>query len=643
MSSADNPPPGGGDVCVAAKAKRPDVALRLKNRHTLLETVVPCALSGRLGVSFSPECRVQLYQEIGDWVVSVSKIVHRLSIIFNRLLIYLLETKTPLPKFNSSLFTSIALHGMKISSKGSKEDYSVVDDFCFNEFSVECGLYPKIQRHKGDCQAIVIACKRYETNFKNTLHVPFFTRQKSYIRTWLEHKGVSGVKTWEVQKRINRWGKWDQDKDDHFPRVLKDFILEEQKLLHIDLDGSWLKKNPDKVLSYYYRMLCFYHKSEQGKKFRLAPLCQIKCHFLTIDNIVLREILSNVRSKVDKDKFPIWVSEAVDRKDMNDDVWKSVFDYEGLRRKRRFGHQVDTNSEKVCFHFNTTKKAQHKKNRRIENKRKKNPKKRVVSIDPGRSNLITAWDEEKKEFHRLTRKQYYRGSGMKKRTEKATRRNLEMKGVYEAMSCAPTRSVEQKDWFSYQMIVARHYDKLWEFKTRRVWRKEDMVVSGLKEKCLDRFFNRFHLKGEKKPVVAYGAACFHHTGKGELSVPVKYVYKKCCSKYQTEKENEKYSTIMHYKCEKMTMRVKVGSREIRGLRWCPTCRELVSRDENASMNIKKSYDTEERPRYLCDTYEREEKRKVGAITLHRRRRKTWLYNRREEEESLQTGKLKLES
>jgi len=157
-------------------------------------------------------------------------------------------------------------------------------------------------------------------------------------------------------------------------------------------------------------------------------------------------------------------------------------------------------------------------------------------------------------------------------------------------------------------------------------------VSCLKEKCLDKFLNVFKRKGEEDLVVAYGASCFHHTGKGELSVPVKYVYKKCCQKYKTEKENEKYSTIMHHKCKETLMGVKTGSREIRGLRWCPTCRELVSRDENASINIKISYKSGERPTYLCDTYKRPEKKERGAITLSRRRNKTWMHNRGRGEE-----------
>lgn len=583
-------------------AKRPDVAQRLINRKNILETVVPCGLSKRLGVSLPDECRALLRKEIDLWVISVSKIVHRLSIIFNRLLIYLLHNNLPLPSLETSLFTGLALHGMRHSKQQPKEEYrALIEDFCSNEFDVTNNMFPKIQRNRGDMQAITIACKRYETNFKNSLFVPFFRRQKSYIQTWMRIEGIQGIHAWSIQNYIN--GSTTRGLR-RLPCRIQDFIREERKLLPNKVTEKSLKKNYHSVISYYYHILQYYHATEEGKKFRLAPLCQIKCHFLTIDNTVLREILINVRSKTKQEEdFPSNLSHAIDEKNMHDDVWKTIFNYDGLRRRRRFNHQVDTNGDKVCFHFQVTKKQYHRGKRRSRSQER-----RVISIDPGRANLITAYDEVEEKYHRLTRRQYYKSSGMLKRIKCVTHRNLQMKGVYEAMSKTPTRSAEDKDWYNYQMILTRHYDLLWAFKTKKVWKKEEMRVSCLKQKCLDRFFNGLKKKGEKKSdlVIAYGAACIQATGKGELSVPVKYVYKKCCERYKTEKEDERYSTKMHHKCRGTTVAVRVRSRMARGLRWCPTCRELVSRDNNACKNIMESYKATERPKYLCDTYEREE-------------------------------------
>ena len=65
---------------------------------------------------------------------------------------------------------------------------------------------------------------------------------------------------------------------------------------------------------------------------------------------------------------------------------------------------------------------------------------------------------------------------------------------------------------------------------------------------------------------------------------------------------------MHYKCQQQTGEVAVQRScfKLRGLRWCPTCRELVSRDQNACQNIALSFRSEERPTYLCRTTPRDD-------------------------------------
>jgi hypothetical protein len=138
-------------------------------------------------------------------------------------------------------------------------------------------------------------------------------------------------------------------------------------------------------------------------------------------------------------------------------------------------------------------------------------------------------------------------------------------------------------------------------------KKEKKILLKLKEKCLDRFFNQFQEKGEERPIIAYGAANINPTGKGELSVPIRYVYDKCSQKYKTIKVDERNTTLMHYKCQKPTIGVENDKGNIRGLRWCSICRELVSRDQNACKNIALIYESTERPNYLSETFKREKK------------------------------------
>lgn len=177
------------------KTKRPDVARRIRNRLLYNERAVSCSLRKRLGINFDPECRRVLGEEIDRWVISTSKIIHRLSIIFNRLLLYLLKRDMKLPSFSDAFFSGLALHGMKKTNKKSKDaSLSLIEDFCSNEFDTGAGHYPVIERQRGDCQAVVIAAQRYKTNFKNTIHVPFYIRQEKYIRIWCRLNNVDAGK-----------------------------------------------------------------------------------------------------------------------------------------------------------------------------------------------------------------------------------------------------------------------------------------------------------------------------------------------------------------------------------------------------------------------------------------------------------------
>jgi hypothetical protein len=63
----------------------------------------------------------------------------------------------------------------------------------------------------------------------------------------------------------------------------------------------------------------------------------------------------------------------------------------------------------------------------------------------------------------------------------------------------------------------------------------------LKEKCLDQL----GVKGEEKPLIVYGAASMNPSGKGELAVPVKYVYETYKRKYETIQVDERNTIKMH--------------------------------------------------------------------------------------------------
>jgi hypothetical protein len=82
-----------------SKPKRPDVAARLLHKREYEEKVVSCSLPKRLGHALNDDCRHLLSKEIDRWVLSTSEVVHRLSLMFNRLLLCLMNRDLPLPPF----------------------------------------------------------------------------------------------------------------------------------------------------------------------------------------------------------------------------------------------------------------------------------------------------------------------------------------------------------------------------------------------------------------------------------------------------------------------------------------------------------------------------------------------------------------
>ena len=145
----------------------------------------------------------------------------------------------PIPDFNDSLFTGMALSGLQRSLKTSKQAYAeLIQDFYNNEFH---GQFPEITRQRRDCQAIVIAAQRYRINFLNTCHVPFFTRQAKFIGVWrdLNKKDVS-VK--DIQWAINGWKPRGYEPP-AFDQDTTRFICDQRDLLHnpTNVNEGWLK------------------------------------------------------------------------------------------------------------------------------------------------------------------------------------------------------------------------------------------------------------------------------------------------------------------------------------------------------------------------------------------------------------------
>lgn len=628
--------------------RRPDVSARRCLRKTLVEQCVKCALSERLAPSWDPKTRALLRDAIERQVRSTSEITVRGSLLVNEVLLQCLRHDKPLPSFSQAFFNACFLQGLKTSTRESKSDFSVVRDVFENEFYD----YPFIQRTRGDCQAITIAAARYGTNFKTSLLHSFLGRQKAFISTWLiyqkkqkqeEHDRrvremkkklhqedaaeqeiqrecethKTALRRWkdlsafDIQCAVNGWGNRAKStrkrkrndsgqQEETAPAEVKAFIEQERALLQNPTEfqiTDWT--NVGMLLRYLFHILEFYREHQVGSGFSLAPVCKIKRHFMTVDTTVLYELLKNVAAEAGS-ACPTWLARLrqvslkalFKNPQLVDAMWRDTFDLDGLRRRRTFGRQIDTDGVSMVAHFHVTcrQKKNHAKRVRQRRQRQASSSSRVIAIDPGRSNLVTALDSSTSKTKTLTRRDYYHRSGIKRANAKVAAWELEVLGVGAILARTAIRTTSARLAYEYRQVVIRNYDRLWRLRTERKRAKLALSCYAGKQRVLDSFFARL-AEGKGTPIVAYGASTFHPTGKGEQSVPVKRVLQVCRRHLRTELVNEHLTTKVHHACQGRLNPVSQTSSRIaiRGLCWCQTCSKFVSRDGNAARNIMRVY------------------------------------------------------
>lgn len=535
------------------------------------EYVVKTSLAGKIKEPF-------LRGEIDKWVLTVSKITNKGSLVLNRTLIHCLSKGIELPDLTSQTFyyncMTIGINKRKFKdvNKALEETWNTV----FNDL-------PKIERNIGDTQAVLYASKTYATNFKNSLVYNFDSRQKKFLRQKIIELGLDREAIHPIRCAINGFGCRKE-----VPEKAKEFVAEQRKFLGAPEKGitfTWLGTHMDTVVKYYWDILKYMEQYEDTKRFNIAPISRIKRHFLTIDTEVLYCLMSNV-SLIDK---------KVKRNDfsaLKDEHFGSVFNLNGLTNGV-FSHMIETDGVSVCIHFKKPKfesKAGKRNMSRAE---------RVIGIDPGRTNLI--YGVEKLEDgsvknYKLTRNQYYNSCGMKVSKKKADKWMGDIKDEELIFSRTNTKTTSPEQWDAHLKDYISVYDALWEGKTGKKWGQSRFRVYRLKRKTLDNFFQT--MNGKVKPVIAFGAAKFNPNGKSELSAPTTELSRTCSKHFPVEMVDEFLTSQVCPCCDtKLSPVFKYDENgqycQVRGLRRC--CSSVCSgvsyknRDQVGALNIMRCF------------------------------------------------------
>ena len=530
---------------------------RLQKRKEVEENVIKLCLSSRV----KNKDILSLIREI---VPKISKIIHRGSLVFNQLLLYCLNEDQTIPDFSDiSLFERCFRVGIE---KYKTRGYELIQDV-FKKYFQD---FPLLGRFKGDTQIIQYAAKTYQTNFKNMLIVPFEKRLKTFLKEYSRRYETNNISIYVMMDLVI--GK----------KKFEDYELNEKLLgilgvlrIYLKIKDSevvtkiWKEKNLAGLLNFYHYLI-MQNEAWKCKNFTIAPISSIKNHFITIDSVILRELMINI------DLLPaVNKSRKFTQEEILED-WNNLFKIKNCNGKE-FSRLIQTDGVSLCIHYQRPKRIS------VIPSFPTNPQ-RIIGIDPGRVNIQFGVDSNGEEY-KLTRKQYYQQSGMVKNKKKVEKWNLKNKEIMIKLS---KNSSKSNDLTNYLTIVSENYDKLWNNQKSLKWSRERMHLWIGKNRTLDRFYASMG----KGAIIAYGSAKFAPTGPGELAVPTSSAFKRCSKHFKIKLIDEFRTSKMCNSCEGELTKLFIRDEEIRGFRQCCSIvcqRKLVGRDSNAAKNIRDCY------------------------------------------------------
>ncbi len=234
----------------------------------------------------------------------------------------------------------------------------------------------------------------------------------------------------------------------------------------------------------------------------------------------------------------------------------------------------------------------------------------VLSNDPGRSNImfVIAFDADGNVLFvkYLTRRKYYHQARINEASKRSNMWNQNLAVLVEGRSMhhlKTARLVKIKASIAY---YGENFDHLWNaYAVTRKWSRQKFNIYSMKNSIIDTFLNDLKqyvdangitIRQFDKHVMLYGAGTFPSGGRGERSVPLKYIKKRCSYFFECHDVNEFRTSQICPDCRKC--RLQQVEKDIpghaqcivQGLKWCPSSdcshNPLKNRDEVGAKNIR---------------------------------------------------------
>ena len=591
--------------------KRPDVALKRKERAKNDQKVVKCFLSSLL---INQDKKEQIIQVIKERVTALSKRQVIASISLNYLIKELFHDVS-LDKLNDVILPDILettfIRQLFLGTDDSRKPFPEIEQF----YTRHPYLLQKINEqptHIGLRNVYSAAAAKFSTNVWNHLWINIKKRVYQFIDEYIIDKDSKSA----VLYHIMNWT-MTQEKIDIInslsPQVLDLIKIQKEILGETQIDEKWCKNksNFNKLLRYSI----FISQTTSKKQFNIIPMSKIKNHYITIDSSSLWGIFKEV-GLFDKNLETFTA--------LKDDHWRSIIDVSKVQGKNcNFTNTIETDGSSICVHF-----ERDKDNDKVTVTKKKIDTKNIDywACDPGRTNIfymVNKKDDGTYKTLKLTRRQYYQESGI----SKANRKCQIWSDAEEIKDCdLSSYSSKGCNIQNFKMFVYNYlenWDVLWKEYGADKWSKQRMRLYGGKKRVFANFFNKMKSFSEKKIIVGYGSAKFNPTAKNEVAVPTSRAYKECTYRFKTVPVDEfRTSKIFHEDSSTILQTVEREDKKtvVRGLLWYSSTIEseskFVNRDVNAAINILNCLVRPKRPAMLCRSDKNEKiVQTVGKIIL----------------------------
>jgi hypothetical protein len=552
------------------KRSRPDIAEKKKARKDNQETVVKCSLNRLL----LGDAKDSIADAIKGRVQSCSHRYFKASIALNLLVRQLFDGKDDVQSVNVPEFWDTTFVRQLMLGTASARAKEPLITSLFENYQ---SLLSTTDRHLGDRNIYSFAAIKLATNIKNHLRVNLERLLKKYF---YDFSGLDKDLASDCIKYLCKWTK--KTIDDK--KALHHLQIVQTILDTATISASFIKS--DSKLANILRFFVFMNRMMEKAKlplYNILPICKIKSHFITIDTSVFKGILQEVNILKDHEDDVLDI-----------ELWESIFDIPKIKGKaKEFTRTIDTDGYAINVHF-TKRKDEKMKNVVHDPKTMDFKGKRVLGVDPGRSNVYTIAEDIGGGMYKkytLTRKQFYTESGINKANKLSEKWNQGIKKELALLSEHSPKSASLIVFEKYIKALLSIEKKLWKEYTKSRWQEQRFRLYGGKKRVFARFFNK--LGDPKNTVLAYGSAKFAPGGKNEVAVPVGRAYQEATYRFETVLVDEFRTSKVNWKTLDVLDQVITKKKDklipIRGLLWCSSTNEFkgkfVDRDLNAAINI----------------------------------------------------------